>query len=510
MGVHEKDALAEPGRDRCQLPSLLGLLGCAVAAHPERPALIAGDRCVTYRDLWRRIGAAARELSKSGVLKGDRVLLAAPSAPAFVFAYYGIHLLGAVAVLFDPRAPVSRREELIQRTSPKVAFGIEREPHEKLGHIHSISELDLVSSQEIAFTLPLPDDLADLVFTTGTTGHSKGVRLTHGNLAAATNHINTVIAREDHDVEILPLPLNHSFGLGRVRCGLAAGTTLVLIDGFRMPGEIFAALGKHKATGLVGVPAGFAVLLRFGLRGLGAFSRQLRYVEIGSAPMPDEHKRTLMELLPDTQLWMHYGLTEASRSAFIEFHRNRERLDAVGMAAPGVQLSVRRDDGSACAADESGTLWISGLHVSPGYWDAPELTAKTFVDGWVCTGDIASIGPEGFMRLHGRKDDMINVGGFNVSPDEVERVILEHPAIIDAGCIGVPDPRKIAGNVVRAYLVAASDEERLADSDLSTWLAERMEAYKIPSQYVWAASLPRTQSGKLQRAVLRREACGTS
>jgi long-chain acyl-CoA synthetase len=399
-------------------------------------------------------------------------------------------LLGAVAVLFDPRAPVSRREELIQRTSPKVAFGVDREPHDKFGHIRAVSELDLVSPQEIAFTFPSPADLADLVFTTGTTGHPKGVCLTHGNLAAATNHINLVIARDDHDVEVVPLPLNHSFGLGRVRCGLAAGATLVLIDGFRMPGEIFAALEQHKATGLVGVPAGFAVLLRFGPRGLGPFSGQLRYVEIGSAPMPDEHKRALMELLPDTQLWKH--------------------LDSVGMAAPGVQLSVRRDDGSACAADEPGTLWIGGRHVSPGYWDAPELTAKTFVDGWVCTGDIASIGPEGFIRLHGRKDDMINVGGFNVSPDEIERVILELPAIIDAGCIGVPDPRKIAGNVVRAYLVAASDQERLADSDLSTWLAERLEAYKVPSQYVWVESLPRTQSGKLQRPVLRREACGMS
>jgi long-chain acyl-CoA synthetase len=222
--------------------------------------------------------------------------------------------------------------------------------------------------------------------------------------------------------------------------------------------------------------------------------------------MPIEHKRALMELLPRTELWMHYGLTEASRSVFIEFHRHRDRLDSVGFPAPGVQLSVRAEDGSALRAGEPGLLWIGGPHVSQGYWDDPVLTARSFSDGWVCSGDIADIDEAGSVRLHGRKDDMINVGGFSVSPDEVEQVLNEHPTVQEAACVGVPDPRKIAGCVVRTYLVKAAGRPQVTDAELSDWVAERLEPYKVPRQYVWVEELPRTASGKLIRATLRDEA----
>jgi len=145
------------------------------------------------------------------------------------------------------------------------------------------------------------------------------VQLTQRNLAAAAVHINAVIGTTESDTDVVPIPLYHAFGLGRLRCVLCAGGAVVLIQGFRLPGEIFAALERYAATGLVGVPAGFAILLQFGERGLGPFARQLRYIEIGSAPMPLEHKKLLMKLLPHTKLFMHYGLTEAARSGSASF-----------------------------------------------------------------------------------------------------------------------------------------------------------------------------------------------
>jgi long-chain acyl-CoA synthetase len=463
--------------------------------HPERPALISGERRVTYGQLWERVRAAAGEFASCGVVPGDRVLLSAPSSPAFAYGYFGAHLLGAAAVPLDPQAPAPRREELIRRSSPKLAFGA--------GGIRAIEELESLPLGEGRFEMPAADRLADLLFTTGTTGRPKGVRLTHGNLAAAARHINSVIGNREGDVEVVPLPLYHSFGLGRLRCNLMAGGTVVLVDGFRLPGEIFSALERHRATGLVGVPAGFAVLLRFGARGLGPFAGRLSYVEIGSAPMPMAHKRALMDLLPRTELWMHYGLTEASRSAFIEFHRHRERLDTIGLAAPGVRFRIRAEDGLGLGEGQAGMLWISGGHVSPGYWDDPELSARIFQDGCMCTGDVAHIGPDGFVVLHGRKDDMINVGGYNVSPDEVERVLADHPGVQEAACVGMADPRQIAGEVVRAFVVPRPGCDRTAEDDLSRWVAARLEAYKVPVQYQWLDALPRTASGKLVRARLR-------
>ena len=462
------------------------------ARHPDRAAVIAGARRVTYGRLWERARAAAGAFARAGVAPGDRVLLAAPGSPSFAYGYLGAHLLGAVAVPLDPHAPAPRREELIRRATPKLAFG---------PGFRDLEELESVPAGEDRFEMPATDQLADLLFTTGTTGRPKGVRLTHGNLAAAARHINAVIGNREEDVEVVPLPLYHSFGLGRLRCNLFGGGTVVLVDGFKLPGEIFSALDRHRATGLVGVPAGFAVLLRFGARGLGPFAGRLRYVEIGSAPMPPAHKRALMELLPRTELWMHYGLTEASRSAFIEFHRHRDRLDSAGLPAPGVRFRVRSGNGAEAGEGEPGLLWISGGHVSPGYWDDPELTARIFQDGWMCTGDVARIGSDGFVTLHGRKDDMINVGGYNVSPDEVERVLEEHPGVQEAACVGMADPRQIAGYVVQAFLVRRAGGA--AEEELSAWVAARLEPYKVPIQYRWIDALPRTASGKLVRAKLR-------
>jgi long-chain acyl-CoA synthetase len=422
--------------------------------------------------------------------------VAAASEPAFVYGYLGCHLAGAVAVMLDPHAPRQRREEIERRTQPALTFGAD----------DPIEALERLPTPQRDFHPPGPEDRADLMFTTGTTGRPKGVPLTHGNIAAAARHINQVIGTRAGDVEVVPIPLYHSFGLGRLRCALTAGAAIVLVQGFRLPGEIFAALERHDATGLVGVPAGFAVLLRFGERGLGPFADRLRYVEIGSAPMPLEHKRALMALLPRTALFMHYGLTEASRSAFIEFHRDAGHLDTVGRAAPGVRIEVRDEAGGPCLPGSPGMLWIAGPHAATGYWDDPELTAATFVGGAVRTGDLAEQDAGGYIRLHGRLDDMVNVGGFNVAPDEVETLLASHPVVREAGCVGMPDPRGIAGQVLRAFLVRREAAAAVADAELSRWLAERTEAYKIPARYDWVRELPRTASGKLQRAALRQQA----
>jgi long-chain acyl-CoA synthetase len=476
--------------------SIVEALRARAAAHPDRLAIACAEQHISYGDLWSRVVTAACHLSDQGVQPGQRVLLVAPSSPAFAYGYLACHLLGAVAVMLDPHAPAARREELVRRTAPALEFG----PHRPL------EELESLPARQGHFGGPAPRDLADLMFTTGTTGRPKGVPLTHAAIAAAAAHINAVIGTRDGDVEVVPIPLYHSFGLGRLRCALSAGAAVVLVQGFRLPGEIFAALERHRATGLAGVPAGFAVLLRFGERGLGSFADRLRYVEIGSAPMPLDHKRLLMSLLPRTSLFMHYGLTEASRSAFIEFHRDEARLHTVGRPAPGVHIEARDEAGGGCAPGTPGMLWISGPHVARAYWDDAELSEATFRDGAVRSGDVGHVDEEGFIHLHGRLDDMVNVGGFNVAPDEVERALAEHPAVQEAGCVGMPDPRGISGQVLRAFLVRRGSCVALSDADLSRWIAQRLEPYKVPARYDWVEALPRTASGKLLRAALRKQA----
>jgi long-chain acyl-CoA synthetase len=419
----------------------------------------------------------------------------------------------AVAVPVDASAPLARLHELALRVDPRLVIGDSPITGSRGEPIPLLTPAELGGLRtEKANTIGFVREhtLADVLFTTGTTGRPKGVMVTHGNIAAAARHINQVIGNRAEDVEVVPLPLNHSFGLMRLRCNVLSGGTLVLCNGFRMPGQIFSALADHAATGLVGVPAGFALLLRFGAEGLGASSQRLRYVEIGSASMPLAHKQALCELLPHTALWMHYGLTEASRSAFIELHRDRNRLDTIGKPSPGIKVSVRDEHGVEVRPGHPGLLWLSGASVALGYFQDPELSARVFVDGWVCTGDVASVAADGYISLHGRRDDMINVGGYNVAPDEVERVLAEHPAIEDAGCIAMPDPKGISGSVVRACLVARKGTVQPSARELSTWLAERLEHYRIPARYDWVASIPRSGSGKILRAALRVEQNATS
>ena len=459
---------------------------------PERTALLYGERRVSLGELLSRVETAAVHLSERGVRPGERVMLDAPSAPAFVFAYFATHLIGAIAVPVDPSSPASRREELSRRVSPALTLTAD-----------ALAALEGLPAARGSFPGPKLDAVADLIFTTGTTGRPKGVPLTHRNLATAASHINAVIGTCEGDVDLIPIPLYHAFGLGSLRCFLIGGASVVLVQGFRLPGEIFAAIERHGATGLIGVPAGFAILLRFEERGLGAFADRLRYIEIGSAPMPLEQKRALMRLLPRTKLFMHYGLTEAGRSAFIEFHRDRDHLDTAGKASPGVTVEARDESGAPCPAGTPGMLWAHGAHVSPGYWDDDELTAATFVNGWMRTGDVGHVDRAGYVALHSRHDDLINVGGVKVAPDEVERVLAEHPAVSEAGCVGVPDPRGIAGQVVRAFLVAAADQAPASNAELSRWAARQLEPHKVPSQYEWVTTLPRTASGKLIRAALR-------
>ena len=486
--------------------SVIEALGERAAREPERVALLCGDERVTFGELWKRIVAAACYLSDCGVRTGDRVVLAAPSVPAFAYGYFATHLLGAVAVPIDPNAPAPRRAELIQRTRPVLAFGPDaRTPAAASCPFRAIEELDGLPEQQRNFSPPALDSTADLIFTTGTMGLPKGVQLTHRNVATAVSHINAVIGTAEGDVDVIPIPLYHAFGLGSMRCFLVGGATVVLAPGFRLPGELLGTLQRHAATGMIGVPAGFAVLLRLGERGLGRFADQLRYIEIGSAPMPLEQKKALMKLLPRTRLFMHYGLTEAGRSAFIEFHRDHAHLDTVGMPSPGVKVQVRDEQGAICGSGERGVLWVGGQHVSPGYWDDPELSKTTFADGWMRTGDVAQLEATGFIRLHGRDDDVINTGGIKVVPDEVERVLAEHPAVSEAACIGIPDPRGIAGQVLRAFLVPAAGLPPPADSELSQWVLRQLEPYKVPARYEWVSELPRTASGKLMRAVLRKQ-----
>lgn len=467
---------------------LVAHLFAQAEARAAAPALIREERVVTYADLRQQVVAAAAWLSRQGVRPGDRVILAAIKSPTFVAGYFATHLVGAIAVPVDPQLPAPALAVLCDTVAPRLVLTGNEPPA-----THPLETLEQLPAAPMTTRPPALEATADILFTTGTTEVPKGVMLTHRNLAAAARNINTVIGNGPEDVEVLPLPLHHSFGLGRLRCALLAGGAVVFVEGFAHLGPLFRALTRWRATGFCAVPAGLAILFRLTGDTLGDYAQQLRYLEIGSAPMPLEQKHRLMRLLPKTQLWMHYGLTEASRSTFLEFHADAKHLDSIGRPTPNVEIAI-----------VDGQIAIRGETVMQGYWRNPALTAQVLIKGWFRTGDLGSIDAEGFCYLQGRHSDLINIGGRKVAPWEIEEVLQQHPAVAHCACLGIPDPQGLAGEVVKACLVIRDGSStRPSDRELIEFLRSRLEPSKIPAVFEWRTALPLTEAGKLQRQMLR-------
>lgn len=468
---------------------------------PNRTALIAGDLRVSYGDLWRRCTAAAIAIrDKLNLAPGDRVILAGAGTPEFVYAYFGVHLAGGVAVPIDPDTNQARLEYIIKSTEPKAILGNLRGNPSCAVPFKDILA-DNAEGEHFEAKLPTPEETADILFTTGTTGAPKGVTLSYLNEEAAARQINEFIGNDADDVELLALPLSHSFGLGRLRCVLSAGGALVLLGSFANIKRFFREMEVHGVTGFGMVPAAWIYIKKFSGRRIAEFAGQLKYIEIGSSFMPVEEKKLLMELLPDTRLCMHYGLTEASRSAFMEFHSAGKTLDSAGKASPGVDIRLFDNDGNEVKDGTEGEVCVKGAHVCSGYWrESPERFAADFFNGYFRTGDCATIDGDGYIRLKSRIKEMINVGGKKVSPMEVENIINSIPGVHDCACVGIPDPDGVMGELVKAFIVA---DDSVTDRLIMDSLRGALETYKLPAEIERISEIPRTSSGKIQRLKLK-------
>lgn len=472
-----------------------------VIQQPDHIALIAGDERVTYAQLWERCLLAATNVKrKYGLKQGDRIILSASANVDFIYAYFGIHIAGGVCVPIDPDTNETRFELIKASTNPVCTMGV----------LHKVPETETIPFSAVlptcdevdTFQLPDKEQIADVLFTTGTTGAPKGVALNYRNLAAAALNINTFIKNTAEDVELLALPVSHSFGLGRVRCVLSKGGTLVPLGTFASMKKFFGLMEQHHCTGFGMVPASWAYIKKMSGRKIGQFADQLRYIEIGSSFMSIEDKELLCELLPNTRICMHYGLTEASRSAFMEFHSEHDQLNTAGKASPNVEVKIFDAKGKKQPIGAEGEVCVKGEHVTCSYWDeTPERFARDFFNGYFRTGDSGYLDADGYIHLKSRIKEMINVGGKKVSPMEVEEVLNAIPGIADCACVAMPDPEGVLGEVVKAFIVC--NDDALTNAAIIEALRPKLEVYKLPVAIERIDVIPKTASGKVQRLKLK-------
>jgi long-chain acyl-CoA synthetase len=467
---------------------------------PDKVAIISGKNSATYKQLCERILAAKKKLEQEGLQKNDRIVLAAGKQIEFAYIYFGAHLAGYGIIPIDSATEPTRLEYILKTTNAKLLIGFDQSELQ----ISKLSLKDFKDLEGESFSTPsfrTDNEVADILFTTGTTGEPKGVPLTYENEMAAASNINTFIKNTKEDVELLALPISHSFGLGRLRCCLVNGQTIILLGNFANVKKLFRIMSEQHVTGFTMVPASWRYLQKFTGDKLGEFADQLHYIEMGSAYFSAEEKKNLADLLPHTRVCMHYGLTEASRSAFMEFHDDGEHLGSVGKPSPNTDIKIFDEQGTELKPNEEGEICVKGAHVTHGYLNHP-IEASFFGD-YFRTGDWGYKTPEGYIYLKSRKKDLINVGGKKLSPVETETELLKIPGVEDCACIGIPDKNGVLGEVVKAFIVKAEGSD-LSEDNVKNQLSGKLEGYKIPAEVEWIDKIPRTQNGKIQRALLKK------
>lgn len=485
--------------------------------HPsDRVALYSRGRPTTYGTLRDQVAHLRGGLAELGVGRGDRVALLCGNGRYFVDMYLATLGLGAVAVPLNPASPAPEIEHEVRTTSPHVVV-VEPSAAAAWAHVELGGLAPLVVATEGGSfagathtfdellehsTAPVvevdPDDLAVLVFTSGTAGMPKAAMLSHGNLLA---NIRQGLSAHDtvtaDDVVYGVLPAFHIFGLNVVLgVTLHQGATVVMVQRFD-PSTALDTIVERKVTVVPGAPPMWVAFAHFDEAPADAFAG-VRLALTGAAKMPEAATRVLEQRF-GVQVLEGYGLTEAS-PIVTSTAGLAMRLGSIGKVLEGIDVRLVDEDGDDALRGDPGEVWVRGANVFKGYLDDPEATRRVLTaDGWLRTGDVAVSDDEGYLYLVDRAKDLIIVSGFNVYPAEVEAVLAEHPDVAEVGVIGVPHPH--TGEAVKAYVVLRPGATAHEDS-LVSWCLDHLARYKCPSKVLFVNELPRNLSGKLLRRSL--------
>jgi long-chain acyl-CoA synthetase len=473
---------------------------------PNKTALFWGEAQFSYRQFRAQtLGVAARLGTQFGVKPGDRVGIWLKNCPEFVPAIFGVWQAGAVVVpinnflkppevqfiLADAGIDIVILDESMTAGFEILAAqrqGLQSFPVESFGGGDDGSGEPCESA---------PDALAVILYTSGTTGHPKGAMLSHANLLANVQSCTEELLAVGEDRFVVLLPMFHSFMLTvGVLLPMLIGGSIVLIKTLHPPKSIIMEIVQHRATLLPAVPQFFRALANCPLPA----DLPLRLCISGGAPLPAEILKQFMARLP-IPLLEGYGLSEASPVVSFTPIRGPWKAGSIGVPISNVTVTIQNDQGDILPPGQIGELCVRGANVMQGYWNLPEETADTLRNGWLLTGDIGYVDPDGYFYITDRKKDMLLVNGINVYPREVEEVLYQFPGVKEAAVIGIPDARR--GEQPLAF-VAAEIDIQLDDKALHNFIREHLADYKVPRKIVFLPALPRNATGKVLKTELRK------
>ncbi|OBB40520.1 long-chain-fatty-acid--CoA ligase [Mycobacterium sp. 852002-51961_SCH5331710] len=491
-------------------------------AKPDAEAMTYLDRTWTWAEWNDRVRRLAGALQQAGVKRGDVVAFLDKNHPACVELTVAAASLGAANAIINFRLAADELDYVLNDSGAKLLIvGTELKPtidkiRDKLTNVEKIIEVTPEGGDGdeyealLADATPVgraddvqPDDVAIIMYSSGTTGRPKGVQITQANLIAHTINAHNGWGFDEGDKSMVSMPLFHVGGSSYVQFGIHDGVPSVMtreVDGAALAGAILKGANRTFL-----VPAVLAKVLESGDDAVKLFGALKTYV-YGASPMPLPLLRAALEAWPNTDFIQVYGLTEVCgviSQLLPDDHRSgtEERLVSAGRVIPGAEVRVVDPDTlQDVPAGQQGELWFRTPQLMKGYHNKPEATAEAITDdGWFRTGDIGRIDEEGYIFVEDRLKDMIISGGENIYSIEVERVIAEHPAVTDVAVIGVPDDKW--GEVVKAVV---SVEDSVTPEEIITWCRERLAAYKCPKTVDITDELPRNPTGKILKKELRK------
>jgi len=481
--------------------------------------LLEGER--TYGELQSAAHDVVKYLLDANGCKGDRVILISENSFFWIASYLGILRAGMVCIPLPVTTVSKEIDYILQMTGARFAFlqaGYAATNAARFCQTSVVFDRKLPGSSALravsfacvcslsagsSTTMPTVNayDLAALMFTSGSTGRPRGVMISHANIMANTESIIQYLGLTRKDRIMTVLPFHYCFGTSLLHTHLRVGGSLVIDSRFMYPEKVLERMHETQCTGFAGVPSHYQILLRRSSIRKMNFPN-LRYVQQAGGHLAASFIRELRGALPGTQIFVMYGQTEATaRLSYLPPERLDTKLGSIGKAIPGVKLEVLDEEGRRVDPGGVGEIVAEGENIARGYWRDPRSSAKTFRNGKLYTGDIATVDPDGFIYIMGRAKDFLKCGGKRVSCRRIEEQLLELEGLLEAAVIGVPD--QILGEAVKVFVVPRNGCSNGLEERLRLFCKEHMPPEFVPKEVVVVDSLPKNSAGKLFKQVLK-------